>query len=178
MVVIRYCILALALVVGSVSVVAQDKKHFSGVYLGLESGALDLGDDNGIAFGGFLGYRYQTDGNMVFGAELDLIGQNGSRRAGDGDNDGTALVQLLGTVGFVAGRENRNLYTFGAGYVGEIDFGDFFDDEGSLPTDGFTILAGYERALGSGFSVRVRGQYVDAGRSKGYLATVGLLFSF
>ncbi|MBL4790376.1 MAG: outer membrane beta-barrel protein [Kordiimonadaceae bacterium] len=175
MVVLRYCIFALLIAIGSVSVEAQDKKQFSGVYLGVEGGFLDVGTDNGLAYGVFLGYRYQTNGNLVLGTEFSVLGQNGS---GDNQPDGDgAILSWLGTVGFATGEENKTLYTIGAGAINGFDIdnsGGFFNSN-----DGFVILAGYERALGSGFVVRLRGQYIDFGEGlNGYTATVGLLFNF
>jgi opacity protein-like surface antigen len=137
----------------SIHVNAQDTKHFSKIYLGGEIGYLDIDPDNNIAAGGFLGGKYQTDGDLVVGAELSVIGTL--------EEDTIGLFSLQGIIGTVTGEEKRNLFYIGAGYESGLGLA---NGEGLLSADeGFSIIAGYGRAVHDNIALRLQGKYIDLG---------------
>jgi|GEM_PF-3894760 len=130
----------------------REEKHFSGLYLGIQGGHINVGTTKGGSIGGLIGWRYQTNNNLVFGAEISVQG------APDAD---TSLGSYGGTVGFVTGPENTNLFYAGASYAfGPSSFRS--SSRGFIANnEGFTLVAGYERALNSWFSFRLQGSYID-----------------
>jgi opacity protein-like surface antigen len=157
---------------------AQEEKYFSKVYLGGEVGYLDIEAQNNIAAGAFLGGRYQTNGDIVFGAELSV---NGTL-----EEDTVGLVSIIGTIGTVTGNDKRNLFYVGAGYEG--GFG-ADDGEGFFSTiEGFSIVGGFERAVHKNIALRLQAKYIDLGSAfdddnvqvsvNGVSLTAGISFNF
>ena len=101
----------------STTATAQDEKHFDGAYIGAETGYQDSGNGlNGLYYGATLGFRKQTNSDLVYGiegnfgkADVDVAGFNNII-----DNQWS----IHGTVGWAFGAEKRDLFTLGAGYVG------------------------------------------------------------
>ncbi len=180
--IIKKLIIAFALTALSATAQAEDEKKFSGFYLGGEVGYLDIGPDKGFALGGFLGGRYQTDSNIVFGAELDVIGTT--------SDDSTGLFSLVGTVGITTGDDNRNLLYVGGGITSGLGLDDIegFNLLGS--DDGYTIVTGFERAMTDNFHLRLQGKYTDFSSEganddpdlesniKSYGVSLGLIYQF
>ena len=138
----------------TVHVNAQDDKYFSKLYIGGETGYIDIGPNSGFALGGFIGGRYQTDSNLVLGVELDINGTVG-------EDNNIGLASFLGTIGIVTGVEKRNLCYVGGGY--EEAFGldssvQFFGGD-----DGYSIVGGYERALNDHIALRLQAKYISFG---------------
>ena len=147
-------LLIAGMVVGlSCTAQADDTKKFSGLYLGGQVGYVDVGPTDGFGFGGYFGGRYQTDSNLVFGAELDLVGT----RAGDG----VGVFSLLGTVGVATGQQKDTLFYLGGGLASGLGLDDIPGFNLLGTDDGFTIVGGVERALKGGWRWRLQGKYVD-----------------
>jgi opacity protein-like surface antigen len=155
---------------------AQDDKYFSKLYIGGETGYIDIGTNNGFALGGFIGGRYQTDSNLVLGLELDINGTVG-------EDNNIGLASFLGTIGIATGKEKRNLFYVGGGYEGA--FG--LDDSAELfgGDDGYSIVGGYERALSDHIALRLQAKYISFGDSNqgdsssdGVSVLAGVSFNF
>ena len=167
----KYMIAGLLLATTSTAAFAQDTKHFDGGYLGGEIGYQDSGDGlNGVYYGATAGFRKQTDGGLVYGlegnlgkADVDIAGIN---------NIIDTQWSALGTVGWVFGNENRDMFSLGAGYV-NIKVSALGQSETG---DGIASFAGYERAIGDNFSFRLRVTSYDAFET--VIGTAGFGFRF
>lgn len=138
------CIAASALI--SVSINADDEKHFNGVYIGAEGGYLDLAgiEDGGIAYNGLLGIRTQMDNGLVLGLE----GTFGSADIEFLDH----VWSVSGTLGMAVGAEKRGLLYIGGGYAKAKASGFGFTVTG----DDYAVKAGYEHALNDTLSIRAQ----------------------
>lgn len=150
---------------------AQEEKHFDGGYLGAETGYLDSGDGiNGLYYGATLGFRKQTDSNLVYGIEGNL-GKANVDFAGF-NNIIDNQWSTMGIVGWVFGNESRDLVSVGVGYASvEVSAAG-----ASATGDGVSSFIGYERAIGSNLSFRMRVTSYDAFDT--FIGTGGLSFRF
>ena len=154
----------LSATLGATSAQADDTKYFDGAYVGAEGGYIDAGDGaNGVAYGGFAGFRTQTNSGLVFGVE----GSFGSADIDYLDHIWTAT----GTIGFTVGAEKRGLLFIGGGYASAKASAFGYSATG----DDFTIVGGYEHALSDTWSVRAKASYLNEDAVSG---TIGVLARF
>lgn len=153
------------------TVTAQEEKHFDGGYVGVEAGYLDSGDGfNGLYYGTTLGFRKQTDSDVVFGIEGNLGKSNID--VGSFDNVVDSQWSLHGTAGWAFGAEKRDLFSVGVGYVKvNVSAGG-----SSASGDGVSSFVGYERALSKNISLRFRVTSYDAFDT--FIGTGGLSLRF
>ncbi len=181
----KNCLLLFGLIFcWSVEVLAQtyDEKHFSGIYIGSEIGYYDGKDGiGGLSYGAALGIHGQS-GGFVYGLEGRFgkaEAETGARVIFEGGEAVGAKVDYLWaitpTIVWVVGREGRGLLSVGVGY------GKF---SASTPVSGsvnvssaetVTGFVGYEYALGSRSSLRLR---VTTSEFDSYQATVGFVLRF
>ena len=167
----KYLLASVALAAFSTTAFAQDEKHFDGGYLGGEIGYQDSGDGlNGVYYGATAGFRKQTDGGLVYGLE-------GNFGKADVDVGGVSNIidnqwSALGTVGWVFGNENRDMFSLGAGYV-NVKVSALGQ---SATGDGVASFAGYERAIGDNLSFRLRVTSYDAFDT--FIGSAGFGFRF
>ncbi|TNE66645.1 MAG: hypothetical protein EP335_02845 [Alphaproteobacteria bacterium] len=142
---------------------AEDEKHFDGFYAGGEFGRTFSGGEDDIYYGAVAGARKQFDNNWVFGVEGTF---------------GTAAIQHLdhiwtvkGTAGYVFGSEKRDMVFVGFGYVEAKASGNGISVKGSDVSSMF----GYERAMGSNISLRVK---ADIYSDDTIVPSVGVAFRF
>jgi len=167
----KILIAACALTAFSTTVFAQDAKHFDGGYIGGEIGYQDSGSGlNGIYYGATAGFRKQTDGNFVYGIEGNLGKANID--FGGVSNIIDNQWSAMGTIGWVFGDENRDMFSLGAGYVRVKASALGFSSTG----DGISSFAGYERAIGDNLSFRLRVTSYDAFDT--FIGSAGFGFRF
>jgi len=148
------------------AVQAQDStKHFDGAYVGADAGYIrDNDGTDDFYYGLNLGFRKQTDSNLVFGVE----GNFGQTSIEDINIDHWTA---LGSVGWAFGEENRNLFSLGGGYVLLKASYESLSDTG----DAYAAFAGYEHAFGSSLSFRLR---LTTYEFDTYIGTAGLSYRF
>ncbi|WP_417450829.1 outer membrane protein [Kordiimonas sp.] len=169
-----------ALLAGTAS--AQDVKHFEGIYSGIEAGVdwtkMSAGEkkDRSIYYGGVLGYRMQSDTNMVFGLE-GTFGDTGYNQLDARNTDYEYSGSLI--LGQAFGDDGRNMVYGKAGYVRtRFDLTDSADG-GAYNEGGWRFGGGYERALTNGLSFRTGLDYTTYGDGiKQWTGKAGLLASF
>ncbi|WP_262691289.1 outer membrane protein [Kordiimonas aestuarii] len=161
---------------------AQDAKYFEGIYSGIEAGvdwtkmSATEKRDRSIYYGGVLGYRMQSDTNMVFGVE-GTLGDTGYNQLDARNTDYEYSGSLI--LGQAFGPDGRNLVYGKAGYARtRFDLTD--STEGGAYNDGgWRFGAGYERALMNGLSFRTGVDYTSYGDGvKQWTGKAGLLASF
>jgi len=132
-----------AVLFASFSVQADDKKYFSGGYIGAEGGYIDLsGGGSGIYYGGIGGVRTQLDNGLVLGIE----GTYGGADVQYLDH----VWSISGSIGMVVGEQKKGLLYVGGGYAEAKASGFGLSATG----DDYMVKAGYEHALGKTFSLR------------------------
>lgn len=164
------------------SAFAQEDTQFTGPYLGIEvgysrvnvSGDFDLFTDNGVYYGGSLGYRYQYDNGIVIGAEAF---------GGDSTNSIIEVVdvgRIFGFEGLVGYAMDKVLIFANVGYSNgklKIDDLDISETDGALRYGG-----GIEVRLHNNISGRLkvaRAKYVeDGGYLKNTTITAGVVVQF
>ena len=155
-----------ALFASAGTVQAQDStKHFDGGYAGVDAGYLDNGEGtNGFYYGLNLGFRKQTDSDIVFGVEGTF---------GQSDIEGANLDHwtALGSIGWAFGDEKRNLFSLGGGYVLLKTSYNSFSHTGT----GYAAFLGYEHAFGDNLSFRLRATTYEF---ETYIGTAGLSYRF
>ena len=168
-------------------------KQFTGPYLG---GAFGLTDDGEYYYAVEGGYRFQFNSGLVVGAEAsygDLTGPDSDDFV-ESIETISDVWSVVGLVGYSFGNQKRNLVFLNAGYgertrsINDIDVTN--DDEiVDIEGGGFFGGVGYERAIGSNVSVRLRATYFEPvrfrrffdngiNRDKVYISTLGLLLRF
>jgi outer membrane immunogenic protein len=126
---------------------------YAGVHGGLGWGDSSFGSTSGYAFGGQLGYNYQLQSGMVFGAEADLSLTGIDRGAFNNDYLGSVRARL----GY--GFDRVLVYaTGGFAYAGG-EFGGVID----RTHYGYALGFGLEGTITSNVSVRLEYLYSDFG---------------
>jgi opacity protein-like surface antigen len=155
---------ATALLAGAAA--AQDAKPFEGMYAGAEAGVdwTRMSDtekrDRSIYYGGVLGYRVQSDSNMVIGVE-GTFGDTGYNQQDARNTDYEYSGSLI--LGQAFGANNNNLVYGKAGYVrSRFDLTDSADG-GAFTEGGWRFGGGYEHALSNGLSLRTGLDYTTYG---------------
>lgn len=161
---------------------AQEIKYFDGAYGGIEAGidwtklATDTERDRSIYYGGVLGYRVQTDNDMVLGLE-GTFGDSGYKNDTTGANSNYEIGASL-TLGQAFGTDGSNLVYGKAGYV-RARFDPTSASDDAYNDTGWRFGGGYERALNDNMSLRLGGDYTTYGDDKnGWRATAGLIAKF
>lgn len=161
---------------------AQDDKHFHGAYGGIEAGmdwtklAGDAKKDRSIYYGGVLGYRVQTDNNMVMGLE-GTFGDSAYKNDTTGANSDYEIGASL-ILGQAFGADGANLIYGKAGYV-RARFDPSAASDDAYNDGGWRFGGGYERALNQNISFRLGGDYTTYGKDRnGWRATAGLIAKF
>lgn len=171
---------ATALLAGAAA--AQDAKPFEGMYAGAEAGVdwTKLSDtdqrDRSIYYGGVIGYRVQSDSNMVLGVE-GTFGDTGYNRR---DLVGTEYEYSGSLIlGQAFGADGNNLVYGKAGYARtRVDVAEGLGG-GKTTEGGWRFGAGYERALSNGLSLRTGVDYTTYGDGMTQWTTkAGLLARF
>ncbi|MCJ9429593.1 outer membrane beta-barrel protein [Kordiimonas marina] len=142
---------------------ADDAHPFTGFYLGAEAGLVNDSDYNDLYYAGVLGARKQLDNDLVLGVE----GTFGSADIDYLDN----IWTVNGTVGYAFGAEKRDMIFVGAGYVKVKASAFGFSATG----DGLSTILGYERAIGSNWSFRVKANMYD---TSSVTTTLGVAYRF
>lgn len=143
---------------------AQETKHFDGGFVGFDAGYLSAGNGvDGAVANFFAGYRVQTDSNMVYGIE----GTYGGADIDFIDNQWT----INGSIGWVLGPEDRDLFSIGGGYV-QVKASGF---GATVVGDGYTAFAAYEKALGDKWSFRLKATTYEFDT---YIGTAGVALRF
>lgn len=169
-------LVATALVAASTAASAQDTKHFDGFHLGGETGYLHEDSDlNGVYFGGFAGFRKQTDNDIVFGVEGTFGKPDISVSSLGGSSEIDNLWTVMGSIGMVTGEEKRNLWSLGAGYAKTKASSNFGGGSFSDSNSAIAGFVGYERAIGDRLSLRAR---VTTYEFETFQGTVGLGLRF
>lgn len=179
---------------------------FGGAYAGGEIGMTnfdmsnDLGTvgDSALAYGGFVGWRYQTVTGIVFGVE-GRVGDSGAKDRTDDswnavDEPRVTRARLGRSLGIEAmlgttlGSDERLLAFVSGGYLNQKVTGRRIDaDADSLPRptepfrtkeDGYRVGGGMELALGPSFSVRGTAHYADAGPVEQFQLLAGGVMRF
>lgn len=171
---------ALPVALAAAPAMAQPAQPFNGAYVGIQGGwqqdrqTLEFGaaeasaSKDGFSYGGQVGYDFRINPSVVFGIEAALTGRTGESFIDDG-LDVYRLTQgrtisTTARLGFMTDPQGL-LYARG-GYA-NAKFN--LDDGGvrfSENRDGWTIGAGYERALTQNVSARLEYGYSDFGRDR------------
>lgn len=184
----KYLAIGATLTALSTPALAQDTKHFDGGFAGAEIGVFgssnltassqnQSGTDYGLYYGGTIGYRVQSNSNIVYGIE-GAFGKSDVDFTFLGDETDFDLEDVIdhqwhvmGTVGWVTGAEKRDLFSIGAGYS-EIKLSPFTS---SFSDGGIAAQVAYERAMGNNLSFRVRAMTYEF---DSYVGTAGLSLRF
>jgi len=173
---------ALLAATSTVSVAAQDTssdKLFDGPYIGADFGASDGGE---IYYGANLGFRKQTDNNLVLGVEGtfgDYATEEDFSFFGQSVTAGIDYTwSVNGYVGFVFGQNKNNLLKLGAGYNNIHAYAESGGDSAGDTLSDVTGFVGYERAFNNKMSLRLQVNYLKIDDSDGGQATVGLAYNF
>jgi len=139
--------------------VAEDK-NFDGAYGGLEIGynSLDFTDTiggDGFTYGGLLGYRRQTNDNLVYGLE-GRVGESTSSYEGVGGE--LHAGRYLGVDAIVGTTFDENLLAFALVGYSNLRVSDGVD---AVNGDGIRFGLGGEYATGNDINLRVTGAYTD-----------------
>lgn len=159
---------------------AQPAQPFNGAYVGIQGGwqqdrqTLEIGaaqastSKDGFSYGGQIGYDFRVSPSVVFGIEAALTGRTGENFIDDGFDvyrlTQGRTISTTARLGFMTDPQGL-LYARG-GYA---NAGFNLDDGGtrfSENRDGWTIGAGYERALTQNVSARLEYGYSDFGRDQ------------
>lgn len=159
---------------------AQPAEPFNGAYVGVQGGwqqdrqTLEIGNaratqsKDGVNFGGQIGYDFKLTPSVVAGVEVALTGRTGESFI----DDGTTVYRL--TQGRTISTTARlGVLTDPQGLLyarGGYSNARFNLDDGGLTLsgnrDGWTLGAGYERALTQNVSARLEYGYSDFGRDR------------
>ncbi|MCK0068773.1 hypothetical protein [Kordiimonas laminariae] len=124
----------------STAAIADDSKKFDGFFTGVETGYVFSGSSDVFIYGGNIGYRNQSETDIVFGVEGTFSGTD--------VNGIDFLASTTLTIGQAFGSKKNQLFYLGAGYaLTKTDFG----YNGAFKSD-----LGYEYALDNGFSIRLK----------------------
>ena len=165
----------------SVSAMAEDKP-FSGPYIGVEGSAETTVGTGTI--GGVVGFRQQTDSNIVFGAEGSFSKYIEAETSAGRDFsylDYKNEWSATGLVGFAFGSSNQNLLFARAGYLKQ-KYDVIDDDTGDVISNrnegGIRVGGGYERMISSVVSLRLAADYVKPDGLDRVKVTAALLMNF
>lgn len=179
-------VFAAAIALAAFPAFAQDvPETFNGPFVGIQGGwqqdrqTLDVGNsaaqasnsNDGLTYGGQLGYDLRLSPTVVLGGEVALTGRTGTGTLSDGINTyelrqgrtvaATARLGYLGTPNdlfYVRGGYANANYKIDTAFGGDV----------SADRDGYTIGAGYERMLARNVSARVEYAYSDFGSDKSF----------
>lgn len=182
----RNLIIAAAAIAAAASPVAaqQARENFNGPYIGIQGGwqqdrqtletqvgaALVKASNkkDGFSYGGQIGYDFRVNPSVVFGVEAALTGRSGENFLNDGIDiyrlTQGRTISTTARLGFVT--DPQGLIYARGGYA-NAKFN--LDDGGTTFTenrDGWTIGAGYERAISQNVSARLEYGYSDFGRDR------------
>ncbi len=171
---------ATALLAGAAA--AQDAKPFEGMYAGAEAGVdwtrMSSAEkrDRSIYYGGVLGYRVQSESNMVLGVE-GTFGDTGYNQMDSRNTDYEYSGSLI--LGQAFGADGNSLVYGKAGYARTRFDVTEADIEDSFTEGGWRFGAGYERALANGLSLRTGVDYTTYGDGiKQWTGKAGILARF
>ncbi len=120
---------------------------WTGPYVGL-TGGYGWGTSSGLLGGGFAGYNFQVNPNVVVGLEGDIVATGKSSNSWDST--------IRGRFGYAYDR-----YLFYG--TGGVAFGDIKNAGASKTKTGWTLGAGIEAALTSNVTGRLEYRYTDLG---------------
>ena len=145
---------------------AQDKKPFTGAYVGAEVGVMD----SEFYYGGLLGYRKQTNNDWVWGLE----GNVGKYDIGDLEGLDASLTEYGASAIF--GKAMGKGLLFATGGVNILDAKVLNVSESDT---GFKVGGGYEYKFNSRLSARAKGEYVNHGSGNDDIkGTFSIIFNF
>jgi len=145
---------------GSTTATTAEDKKFTGPYVAVEAGLITRGGGKAnIYYGGALGFRYQTDSNVVFGIEGSFAKANIDRNP--------RIWTASGIAGYAFGSSKNNLLFAGGGAHGRKD--------SHINYKSLFATAGYEHAINETLSFRLKANYYIKNY---YGATAGLVIRF
>ncbi|GGI75285.1 membrane protein [Polymorphobacter multimanifer] len=180
----RIILLAAAALVATPAVAQIGPEPFNGAFVGIQGGwqqdrqtlETQVGNalvkasnkKDGFNYGGQIGYDFRVNPSVVFGLEAAITGRTGETFLDDGFDvyrlTQGRTISTTARVGFMT--DPQGLVYARGGYA-NAKFN--LDDAGTRFTenrDGWTVGAGYERAVSQNVSARVEYGYSDFGRDR------------
>lgn len=161
-------------------------KNFNGAYAGAELGynSFDFADDyreDGVYYGGFVGYRMQMDSDLVIGLEGRFGDSSATTDLGfaGAEIDAGRQLGVDATLGYALGAD-KNILAFAlVGYTNTKISGTAANVNTSATGDGVRFGLGGEYALTENISLRATGAYANyEGDANDLQLNAGVLFRF
>lgn len=175
-----FLLAALPVAFAAAPVMAQPAAPFNGAYVGIQGGwqqdrqTLEIGNakasqsKDGLNYGGQIGYDFRATPSVVVGIEAAITGRTGESFIDDGLDvyrlKQGRTISTTARLGFLTDPQGL---VYARGGYSNARFN--LDDGGtrfSENRDGWTVGAGYERALTQNVSARIEYGYSDFGRDR------------